>query len=93
MRFIGYVPAVVRGAKIDWEADVELSPEVRDAMKPQDVDALRRGKLRRPFHVTPPRSGTRGRPFTRQEMKHPKGAVVFATADESWFWFEAPEEA
>ena len=54
VRFIGYIPAIVRGAKIDWDIDVELSPEVRGALKPQDVETLRPGKLRRPFRVTPP---------------------------------------
>jgi hypothetical protein len=93
VRFIGYIPATVRGAKIEWDVDVELSPEVRGALKPQDVETLRPGKLRRPFRVTSPRAGTRGRPFARQDIEHPKGALVFATADESWFWFEAPDEA
>ncbi len=91
MRFVGYIRAVVRGAKIDWEADVVLSPEVREAMKPQELWRLRQGKLRRPFHVKPRNPGTRGRPFAREELEHPKGALVFATEDGSWFWFEAPE--
>jgi hypothetical protein len=30
--------------------------------------------------------------FAREEIEHPKGALVFATGDDSWFWFEAPEQ-
>jgi hypothetical protein len=91
VRFVEYIPAVVRGAKINWDADVELSPEVRQAMRPYDVEPLRRGRLRRPFHIKPARPGTRGRPIVREEIEHPKGALVFATEDDTFFWFEAPE--
>ena len=92
MRFIGYIRAVVRGAKIDWDAGGELPPEVRQAMKPHDVELLRRGKLRHSFHIKPARPGTRGRPIVSEEIEHPKGALVFATADDAFFWFEAPEQ-
>ena len=34
MRFIGYVAAAIRGAKIDWQADVELTSEEREALLP-----------------------------------------------------------
>jgi hypothetical protein len=92
MRFVGYVPAVVRGAKIDWEIDGAVSPAVRAAMKPQDVELLRRGKLRRPFHIKPVRPGTRGHQSMREEIQHLKGALVFATPDDGYFWFEAPDK-
>jgi hypothetical protein len=85
MRFIGYGRATIRGAKIDWETPVTLTAEARAALLPHDPKDFRCGQLRRPFHVKPRRPGTRSSSAIREEVVHPKGALVFATADESWF--------
>jgi hypothetical protein len=91
MRFILYGPAVIRGAKIDWEAEVRLTQEIREALRPQDPELLRAGRLRRPFHVKPPRVGTRAQPVARDEIVHPKGALVFASRNDRFFFFEASD--
>jgi hypothetical protein len=92
MRFIGYVRAAIRGAKIDWEADVELTPVEREALLPHDPTTLRGGRLRRPFHVKPQHAGTRTKPVRHEEVVHRKGALVFATSDDSFFLLEADDE-
>jgi hypothetical protein len=92
MRFIAYVPAVVRGAKIDWEeGPIALTSEERAALLPHNPTMLRGGRLRRPFHVKAPRAGTRAQPVMREEIVHRKGALVFTAGDESLFLFEASD--
>jgi hypothetical protein len=96
MRFIEYRRPEVRDCKIDWEAAVQVSEEVRRALHPHDVDALHAGRLRRPFLLQPPELGRRSR---QGAVKHPgpepipheRGALVFAFADESCFFIEAPD--
>jgi hypothetical protein len=77
--------------KVDWDAEVAITAEVLRALHPQEPVHLRAGRLRRPFHVKPVRAGTRGEPSVREELLHPKGALVFGTADESFFYVEAPD--
>lgn len=97
MRFILYKRAQVRGCKIDWDAPVELTDEIRRAMQPHVVEELRAGRLRRPFEY---KAGTPGRRSRRVFEKHPppesvaheRGAVVFAYPDESVFFIEAVQE-
>jgi len=90
VRFAGYIPAVVRGMKIEWDVEVQITDDVARALHPQDPSILRVGRLRRPFHVKPVRAGGRGKSFVREEIIHPRGALVFATADDSWFFVEVP---
>jgi hypothetical protein len=82
---------VIRGAKIDWDVEVQLTPEIREALRPRDPELLRAGRLQRPFHVKPPRAGTRAQPVAREEIVHPKGALVFAGRDDRFFFFEASD--
>jgi hypothetical protein len=91
MRFVGYGPAHVRGVKIDWDAVVVLTDEVVRALHPQELTRLRPGRLRRSFHVKAPRPGSRSTRVVREEITHPKGAMVFSLADQ-WFLIEAPDE-
>jgi hypothetical protein len=79
--------------KIDWDADVQLTDEVRQALHPQDPAHLRAGRLRRPFHVKPRRPAGRARLPAGKEILHPKGALVFAFADDQWCLVEAPEDS
>lgn len=96
MRFVGYTQAHLRGAKIDWDAAVDADDRVRRALHPLDVEQLRSGRLRRPLHVTPPTPGRRGRRTIERhaprEAMHEAGALVFASADESWFFVEVTGE-
>jgi hypothetical protein len=94
-RFIQYGPAVLRGIKVDWDALVEITDDIRQAMHPQDeLERLRVGRLRRPFHVQPSRPGRRSaRVPARDEVVFPKGALIFANSVDSWFWVEIGEGA
>ncbi len=96
MRFIGYIRARLRGCKIDWGAPVEINDELRRALHPRDPEALRAGRLRRPFFVKPVTPGGRSGPgFVRhpptEPITHEANALVFAYPDDSWFLLEAPE--
>jgi hypothetical protein len=93
VRFIGYIPAVLRGIKVEWDIPVEITDEIRRAMHPQDeIERLRAGRLRRPFHVPSHRLGRRSAGVPqREEVVHPNGALIFANETETWFWVEAEE--
>ena len=87
------MPVVVRGMKVDWDVATEITEEVKKALLPQDPADLRVGRLRRAFHVKPPRPGRRtASVHQREEILHPKGSLVFAAPGESCFWIEAPTE-
>ena len=89
MRFVLYRAASVRGMKVDWDVQVDITEEVRRALHPQDPEDFRAGRLRRPFHHKPPRPGTRSASVAGEETVHPKGALVFATEDDSYVYVEA----
>ncbi len=96
MRFIGYSPASIRGAKISWDVDVDITDELRRSIHPHQPAALRAGRLRRPFRVEPPKLGKRSRRALGQArqaeaLTHEKAALVFAYPDERYFLIEAPE--
>lgn len=98
MRFVQYSRPEARDCKIDWEAPVQVSEQVRRALHPHDVDVLHAGRLRRPFLFQPPIPGRRSRHgFERHPspdpVPHERGALVFAYADESSFFIEAPDGA
>jgi hypothetical protein len=91
MRFVGYVPATVRGMKVEWDVEVDLTQEQLRALHPQDAAILRVGRLRRPFLVEASKGGGRGKaaPGERPEVAHAKGALVFVFPDDSYFLIEA----
>jgi hypothetical protein len=91
VRFIGYIPAVVRKMKVDRDAEVDITADVRRALHPRDPNGLRAGRHRRPLHVKPTPDGRRGKSWVQEEVLHPKGSLVFANSDDSWFVVEAPE--
>ena len=66
MRFVPLLGSTTRGIKIDWDAQVEVTPEILDAMAPRHVEGMRSGLLRRGFVA-------RGITF-------PRGSIAF-TAD------------
>jgi hypothetical protein len=74
VRFVGYGRAVVRGMKVDWDAEVTITAEVLRALHPHEPAHLRAGRLRRPFHVKPERAGTRGAPSVSEELLRGDGA-------------------
>jgi len=98
MRFIGYKRVTLRGCKIDWDAPVEINEDIRRGLHPHDPDALRVGRLRRPFYVKAVTPGRRSRQAfvknpPRDPVTHEANALVFAYPDDSWFLVEAPERA
>ncbi len=66
MRFVPLLGSAIRGIKIDWDASVEITEEMRDAMAPRHVEGMRSGVLRRGYVVGP--------------VTYPRGTVAF-TAD------------
>jgi hypothetical protein len=91
LSFIGYIRPEIRRCKTDWDAEVEITPEIREALHPRDVGTLRVGVLRRPFHWEPSRPGTRGSPRQPIAAVHAKDSLVFAVADDSFFLLEYRE--
>ena len=79
MRFIGY--GKLRGIKVGWSVDVDLTDEIRQALHPHDPAVLSVGRLRRPF-LAPSKGPADG-------VKHDKGALVFAYANEEYLFIEA----
>lgn len=83
--------------KVDWDADVDVTDDVRRALDPQDPAVLRAGRLRRSFIQKAPTPGRRSAHVLRAHpppapVRHPAGARVFATVDEACFWVEAVDE-
>ncbi len=68
-------PASIRGAKIDWDIEVDLDDEIVNALRPQDPETLRPGRLRRAFILRDHRG----------EYRAPKRGLVFAFPDDRWF--------
>lgn len=91
MRFRGYGPASVRGKRVEWDINVEVTAAIRRALHPQVVDRLRVGRLARAFDVKT-RPGGRGNRTAAPTIVHPKGALVFALPDEAYFFVEVADE-
>jgi hypothetical protein len=94
VRFVLYIPAAMRGLKVDWDTPRALSVEAREAMQRDLVVAMRGGRLRRPFRYDPPPAGTRTKSVKRRAPTlHAKNALVFTNAGDSLFWIELDEPA
>src|SRR5512140_2359035 len=62
MRFAIYGASATRAANIDWDAPVEVTPELLAAVAPHDTATMRTGVLRRGFSV--------------DSVLHPKGSIA-----------------
>ena len=98
MKFVQYRRAQTRGCKIDWDAPVEITADLRRALHPHDLDALHVGRLRRPFLVARTVPGRRTRHVvvkhpSPEPVPHDRGAIVFAYPDESVFFIEVAAHA
>lgn len=78
VRFRVHSPGTVGAIKIDWEAPVELSPELRDAMAPHDLDTMRAGILLRGFVVG--------------GVTYPRGTIAFRVADAHELFLQLPAD-
>jgi hypothetical protein len=79
MRFLTFMRADIRGAKIDWDIDLDLTPELRTALHPHDAGFLRPGRIRRAFMLG------------NGKFRAPKHALVFAYPDEGAFLVQVEE--
>ena len=94
MDFVGYGTASVRGVKVDWDVEVELTEDLLQSLAahvghPTDC---RFGILRRPFHHEPRDLGRRSKRNVKwhpPKTVHPKGAIIVALPDDSWFLIQA----
>jgi hypothetical protein len=92
MRFVMYFERYTRRRlQVNWDAPVELTPEVRAAMAPQYEESLLAGVLRRPFVYEPSPPGTRTKQPRRAKIKHDKGALVFAQRESGETWIEVTD--
>ncbi len=91
MRFQGYRTGAVPGMKVEWDIDVELTDEIRQALDPQDVDTLRVGQLKRAVDVKG-HAGGRGKQKATPTVIHRKGALVFAMPSEDYFFIELDDD-
>ena len=81
MRFEVFNYASLRGAKIDWDIDLEFDAALLEALRPQDPRSLRPGRIRRAFDL----QSAHGR------FRAPKHGLVFAFQDESAFLVQVDE--
>jgi hypothetical protein len=79
VRFAVHSPQQVGAIKIDWDAPVERTPELRDAMAPHDLDAMHAGVLRRGFTI--------------EAVTYPRGTVAFRVGDGHELFLQVPFEA
>lgn len=94
MRFVLYTRPSAAECKVDWDAAVDVTEDVRRALRPQEPEALRAGRLRRPFLCKPPTLGRRSARVRRSTppVRHPAGARVFSTLDELCVWVEVDDD-
>jgi hypothetical protein len=78
VRFAVHSPQAVGAIKIDWDAPVELTPAVRGAMAPHDVDAMHAGVVRRGFVVG--------------AVTYPRGSIAFRVGDGHELFLQLPFE-
>jgi len=76
LEFLAHSPSAVGGMKVDWEADVERTHEVRAALK--DCDAMRAGILMRGFVI-----GT---------VTYPRGTLVFRVGEGHELFLQLPPD-
>ena len=76
MRFKAHSPSTVKGIKIEWDAPVELSPEIRQAMLPNDVETMRAGVLLRGYVVA--------------NITYPRGTIAFRVAEAHEVFLQLP---
>jgi hypothetical protein len=79
VRFKLHSPEAIRGIKIDWDATVELGPEIRAAMASHDVDTMRAGILVRGFALA--------------NITYPRGTIAFRVAEGHELFLQIPAEA
>jgi hypothetical protein len=79
VRFKLHTPTSLRHIKIDWDAPVERSDDVRAAMAAHDIDAMRAGVL------------VRG--FTVDHTTYPRGTIVFRVAEGHEHFLQVPAAA
>lgn len=78
VRFTVHSPQVVGAIKIDWDAPVELTAAVRDAMAPHDVDEMHAGLVLRGFAVG--------------NVTYPRGTIAFRVAGGHELFLQLPFE-
>ncbi len=71
-------PGTVGAIKIDWEARVELTDELRAAMAPHDLDTMRAGRVLKGFVVA--------------GVTYPRGTIAFRVAEAHELFLELPFE-
>ena len=79
MRFKLHSPGTIGAIKIDWDAPIELTPEIREAMAPNDVDTMRTGALIRGFVIG--------------NVTYPRGTIAFRVADGHELFLQLPIES
>jgi hypothetical protein len=79
MRFKLQTPPSLRGIKIDWQAPVERTDELRAAMALHDLDTMRAGVLLRGFTVG--------------SLTYPRGTIVFRVAEGHEHFLQVPAAA
>ena len=79
MRFALHSPQVVGAIKINWAAPVDLTPAIRDAMAPHDVDEMNAGRVLRGFVI--------------DHVTYPHGTIAFRVADGHELFLQLPFEA
>jgi hypothetical protein len=78
VRFALHSPQSVGAIKIDWDAPVERTPAIREAMAPHDVDAMHAGVVLRGFAVG--------------GVTYPRGTIAFQVADGHELFLQLPFE-
>lgn len=76
MQFKAHSPGTLKGIKIEWDAPVEITDDVRAAMKPSDVDTMRAGTLARGFVV--------------KNITYPRGTLAFRVAEAHEVFLQVP---
>ncbi len=78
VRFVLHPSGSLRGIKIDWEAPVEVSPAMRQAMAPAELDDMKAGVLLRGYAVG--------------KVTYARGAVAFRVAVGHEVFLQLPTE-
>jgi len=78
VRFGIHSPQLVSTIKIDWDAPVDRTPTVREAMAPNDVDQMHAGVLLRGFAV--------------DGVTYPRGTIAFRVAQGHELFLQLPFE-
>ena len=79
MQFKAHSPGTLKGIKIEWDVEVELTDEVRAAMLPSEVDTMRVGTLARGFVVG--------------SITYPRGTLAFRVAEAHEVFLQVPAES